>query len=172
MKHGMLKGVTNPSGRNFKTVSDGRGGYSVEPIGKLSVFTGTDSWGHYFSRAEKRGELELVSYSRMTPIEKEFIRGLEHVNHLNFPLRRFKTVNTRQYGKKKVGREGKVVRTPNEDYGATNIFLYLGDDPTLGKKQDEEREGQARHRRIRETRALDFLRSNHKNVYFSGRTNE
>ena len=137
----------------------------MEPIGTLSVFTGRDSWGHYFARA---GSLERVYYSQMTPLERAFIRSLVHWGSLSYPLYRFRTVNTRQYGLSKVGRDGHVVRVPNADYGAVNIFLYLGDNPELGRRVSVARAGQLRRGRLAESRSEVLSRRGHVNRYFQG----
>lgn len=162
---GFIQGITNTGGKNFKTVYDKNGKASQKAIGTVTIFTGEGK--HLFDQKKKEGQLELVHYSEMSPAEQSIIRNLENAKHLSFPLLRFRTVNINKEMPNMIAGTDNMV--PNEDIGATNVFLYLGWSHELGKIKRIERAGMKRGRKIDLSRKEATLRLNHKNTLFTTR---
>lgn len=156
-RHGFVFGITNISGENFKTVVDPKGNASRKPMGTVTIFTGKAKW--MFDQKEKEGKLEHVLYGDMSPAEQSMIRNLVNAKRLSFPLARFRTINTNKMMPNRVA--GTNNKVPNEDYGAMNVFLYLGWNSELGELKIIERTGVQRGRKIELSRKEARLRINH-----------
>lgn len=157
-RHGFSFGVTNPGGKNFKTIIDHKGNVVKEPIGTVSIFTG-DSW-EMFEAQRSQNNLEYVHHSEMSPAEQAMIRNLENVNSISFPIPRFRTINSMKtmLNRRKGHNEPEII--DNEDVGAMNVFLYLGKDPKLGKIIHQERSGIERARKINDRRVEAKIEGN------------
>lgn len=164
MRHGFIRGITARTGLNYKMVVDPNGRRKREFIGNVIVYTGLDSWCKVFSPMERRGKLERVCYSEMSPAERKLIRALENGKHLVFPLARFRTINTRPWmWNRELGTDEQV---RNEDFGATNVFLYLGDDHRLAIRRKNPRAGVERGRKIMNQRHEAAIKANwYKTLY-------
>ena len=163
MKFGFANGVTNVTGgswrNNFKIVVDDRGqNPKQQPIGTVTIFGGQEDW-YMFELARRRGILEYVYFGDMSPGEHHMIRNLVQAKNLQFPMARFKTFNSNKTMWNR-DKNGTKFRVENEDVGATNVFLYLGDDVRLGERITTKRAGLDRGKKVDERRVEDFMEAN------------